>query len=93
MGILSTNYLRFNKNDVEMMKNMMKQFHEYHKGTGMPDFSKNYVAYLPVFAIALLASQESVDKLSRKLLWLTWAIAILTVMLTAMTLFMVIRVI
>ena len=93
MGILSKNYLRFNKDDVEMMKNMMKQFHEYHEGTGLPDFSKNYVAYLPVFAIALLASQKSVDKLARTLVWLTVVITTLTVMLTAMTLVMVIRVI
>jgi len=85
MALLGTNYLRFGEDDVQMMKNMMKRFHEFHKGSGMPDFSQNYVAYLPVFAIALLASQESVDKLSRKLLGLTWVIAGLTAVLTILT--------
>ena len=85
MALLGTNYSRFDEGDVQMMKNMMKRFHELHKGSGMPDFSQNYVAYLPIFAIALLASQEAVDKLSRKLRGLTWIIAGLTVLLAILT--------
>ena len=48
------------------MQKMLEKFHEMHKGTGMPDYATNYVGYLPVFAIVLLASQESLDKLTKK---------------------------
>ena len=51
MGLISKRYLGFDKEDVQQMKNMMKRFYEFHKGTGMPDYSNAYVGYLPVFAI------------------------------------------
>ena len=91
MVLLNKDYLRFTEDDVQLMQNMMKKFHEFHKNVGMPDFSSSYVGYLPVFAIALLASQESVDKLTKKLVRLTWAIIILTVFIAALTLAMVIN--
>jgi hypothetical protein len=68
------------------MIDMMKKFHDLHQGTGMPDYSNIYVAYLPVFAIALLASQESVEKLTKKLVRLTYVIAFFTVVLAFLTL-------
>ncbi len=86
MSLLSKNYLRFDIEDVELMKAMMKQFYEFHRGASMPDYSTSYVGYLPVFAIALLASQESVDKLTRELVWLTRVIAFFTVVLVTLTL-------
>jgi len=86
MPLLSKNYLRFDKEDVKLMQTMMKQFNDLHQGTGMPDYSDMYVGYLPVFAIALMASQESVDKLTKELVWLTRAIAFFTVVLTVLTL-------
>ncbi len=86
MPLLSKNYLRFDKEDVELMKTMMKQFDDFHQGAGMPDYSNNYVGYLPIFAIALLSSQESVDKLTKELVWLTRVIAVFTVVLTVLTL-------
>ena len=92
MALLNMDYLRFNKKDVQLMQKMLKQFHEFHEGVGMPDFSNSYIAYLPVFAIALLASQEGVDKLTRRLVKLTWVIIALTIALTALTLIMAIRV-
>lgn len=90
MGLIGKRCLEFNEDDVQLMKEMMRKFHELHKGAGMPDYSGIYVGYLPVFTIALLASQESVNRLSNKLLKLTWVIASLTVLLTALTLVMLI---
>ena len=87
----SKNYLRFDKDDVKLMQTMLKQFHEFHKGTGVPDYAINYAAYLPVFAIALLASQETVEKLTKKLVWLTWAIAFITIVIVALTLVLAFR--
>ncbi len=86
MPMLSKNYLRFDKEDVKLMQTLMKQFNDFHQGTGMPDSSDIYVGYLPVFAIALLTSQESVDKLTKELVWLTRVIAFFTIVLTALTL-------
>ncbi len=68
------------------MQTMMKQFDDLHAGTGMPDYSNVYVGYLPVFAIALLSSQESVDRLTKELVWLTRVIVLFTIVLTALTL-------
>jgi len=86
MPLLSKKYLKFDKDDVELMHSMLKQFHDMHRGTGMPDYAGEYAAYLPVFAIALLASQESVETLTKKLVWLTRTIALFTVVLIALTL-------
>ena len=91
MGLIGKRYLGFDEEDVQLMKDMMKRFHEFHKGTGTPDYSGTYAGYLPVFAIALLAAQESVDRLSNKLLKLTWVIAGLTGVLTALAVVMLIR--
>lgn len=60
---------------------MLKKFSELHRGAGVPPYSANYAAYLPVFAIALLVSQQETAKLSKRLEWLTWALVLLTVVL------------
>ncbi len=86
MPLLNKNYLRFDKEDVKLMQTMMKQFNDLHQGTGMPDYSDSYVGYLPVLTIALLASQESIDKLTKELVWLTRVIAFFTVVLITLTL-------
>jgi hypothetical protein len=86
MGLIGKRYLRFDEEDVQLMKDMLARFHEFHKGTGMPDYTAAYSAYLPVFAVALLTSQESVNRLSKKLLILTWVIAGFTAVLVVLTL-------
>jgi len=91
MPLLSKDYLRFDKEDAKLMQDMMKQFYDLHQDAEMPDFSVNYVGYLPVFAIALLASQQSVDKQTRVLIWLTVAIAFFTIVLAALTLALLFR--
>jgi hypothetical protein len=77
MSLLSKKYLSFDKDDVKLMQTMMKQFHDMHSSTGMPDYSSMYAGYLPIFAIALLASQESVEKLTKILIFLTVVLALL----------------
>ena len=86
MPILSKKYLGFDQADVQLMRDMLTQFNDFHQSIGAPEFSYNYVAYLPVFAIALLSSQESIDKLTRILVWLTVVIAVFTIILTVLTL-------
>jgi len=85
MPLLSKDYLDFDKEDVQLMQDMMKKFHEMHRGTGMPDYSNVYTAYLPVFAIALLAAQNTVDRLTKELVWLTRGLVLLTVVLAVLT--------
>jgi len=85
MSILNNKYAKFDSEDVRLMQKMMREFSEMHKGTGMPDYSNAYVGYLPVFAIALLASQDSVERLTKKLVVLTWAIAALTLTMASLT--------
>ena len=105
MPLLSKKYLDFDEEDVKLMQTMMKQFYQFHKGTETPDFANNYVGYLPIFAVALLASQEavenlsekllasqySVEKLSKKLLALTVVIAVFTIVLAVLTLILLFK--
>ena len=91
MSILNQNILRFTEEDVKLMKEMMKKFYEFHHGAEMPDWSTNYSGYLPVFAIALLAAQESMDKLTNKLIRLTWVISFLTLLLVILTAVLLIK--
>lgn len=91
MPLLKNDYLRFDETDVKLMQDMLKRFSDFHKGTGLPDASSSYGAYLPVFAISLLASQESVDRLSRIVVALTVVIALFTVVLAVLT-FILVRV-
>jgi len=81
MPILNKRYLCFDNEDVKLMQEMMKKFHELHQGTGMPDYSNIYSGYLPVFAIALLVSQEAISRLTNKLVWFTIVLAVLTAVL------------
>lgn len=90
MKILETRLLDFDRDDVKMMQAMLKQFNDLHQGTGMPDFSENYGGYLPVLTLALLSSQKSIDKLTQKMLLLTLLIAFFTIVLSALTVFLII---
>jgi amino acid transporter len=91
MSILGKHYLKFDQEDVRLMQDMMKKFHELHQSTGMPDFSINYAGYLPVFTIALLSSQESVERLTKRLVFLTWMLATLTIIVTVLTVALLFR--
>ena len=91
MPLISKRYLNFDESDVHLMKEMLDKFHELHKGAAVPDYSNNYVSYLPVFSIALLASQEVMERLTRKLIWLTVVIAVLTLVLAALTIVLVVK--
>jgi hypothetical protein len=91
MPILSKKYLRFDEGDVELMKAMMKKFNEFHSALGAPDFSFDYSPYLPVFVIALLSSEESLDKLTKELVWLTRVIALFSIALAVLTLVLLVK--
>ncbi len=54
MSLLKREYLNFDKDDVKLLQNMMKKFYETHQGAGMPDYSPNFIGYLPVATITLL---------------------------------------
>lgn len=83
MSVLSEEVLDFDQNDVRTMIEMLKKFDRFHKGTGFPDYSEGYVAYLPVFAVALLQSQNKIEKLSSRIERLTWALVLLTLAMLA----------
>ena len=91
MSILNKKYSAFDLEDVRLMQKMMADFSEMHKGTDMPDYSNAYAGYLPVFAIALLASQDSVERLTKRLVVLTWVIAALTLIMAALTVLLSIK--
>lgn len=90
MSLLNKDY-PFDKNDVKLLQAMMARFHEMHQGTGMPDYSNMYVGYLPVFAISLLASQEAVEKLTKKLIRLTWVLVFLTFVIAGLTIALILK--
>jgi len=90
MSSLNQECLGFDESDVRLMQEMLAKFYEFHRGTATPDWSSNYVAYLPVFAIALLKSQQVTEKLSRRLEWLTWVLVVLTALIAILTLAMVV---
>ena len=48
------------------------------KGSGLPDYSANYVAYFPVLTLALLKAQKGITRLTWTLIGLTIILAILT---------------
>lgn len=81
MSMLDQKSFDFDENDVQLMKHMLRKFNELHEGAGVPDYSTHYTAYLPVFAIALLISQQETARLSKRLERLTWALVFLTVAL------------
>jgi hypothetical protein len=85
VSLVNKKYLNFDSEDVQLMKDMMKKFHEMHRGTGLPDSSINYTGYLPVFALSLLAAQNTIDKLTKRLVWLTGELFFLTFVLTVLT--------
>ncbi len=87
---MNKSYLGFDEADVELMQKMLARFHEFHRNVGMPD-DVDYSSYLPVFAIALLASQESMDRLTRQLVWLTAVITALTVVIVILTVMLLAR--
>jgi hypothetical protein len=85
MSLLDKKYLSFDEGDVKLMQDMMKKFYEFHKNSEMPDYSSSYVGYLPVFTIALLSSQDSIDRLTKELVWLSRLMAFLTFVLVLLT--------
>ncbi len=81
MSALNKEMLAFDRDDVKTMQQMLKKFDEFHQGTGLPDYSTNHGAYLPVFAIALLISQKAIEKFGSRLDKLTWALVLLTALM------------
>lgn len=78
MTILTKKLTEFDKEDVKLLDEMLRKFHEYKKGSGLPDYSSSYIAYFPVLALALLKSQDRLEKLTLVLVGLTIILAILT---------------
>ncbi len=85
MSKLNRDHLEFDEDDVHLMKEMLKKFHDLHGGAETPDWSRNYVAYLPVFAISMLSAQQTIDQLTKQLVWLTRALVFLTLVLVLLT--------
>ena len=81
MSTLTQALSEFDDTDVEAMDNALRKFAEYKKqrSSGLPDYSPNFVAYTPVMSFGLLKSQAAVEKLTRRLIILTWVLAILAV--------------
>ena len=68
MGIINEKVVDVTKEDVKILDDMLKKFYQLK---GRPDFpaqSANYVAYLPVFALAFLGSQRRLERLTKVLL-------------------------
>jgi hypothetical protein len=91
MPLLNEKYLGFDEEDVILIKKMIAKFHELHRGSGMPEYSPHYVGYLPVFAIALLASQVAIDRLTKKLICLTRVMVLFTFVLAVLIFVLVIK--
>jgi hypothetical protein len=87
MAIISKRSSRFNKEDVRLMDDMLKRFYELKGKSGVPDYSPNYVAYIPVLALALLWSQNRVERLT----WVLIGLTVLLAFLTGISLFQVFR--
>ncbi len=68
---------KFDEKDVKRLDEMLSKFAAYKKGSGLPDYSPNYVAYFPVAALALLKSQRSITRLTKALVGLTVLLAII----------------
>lgn len=85
MPIFSKKLGKFDKDDVELLDGMLCKFATFKQemGTGLPDYSTNYIAYFPVLALALLQSQRAVQRLTWVLVGLTAVLAILTGVLIA----------
>jgi len=77
MAILGRKVVEFDKADVKLLDEMLKRFYELKGSSGVPDYSPNYVAYLPVLALALLWSNKRLEKLTYTLIGLTVVLAIL----------------
>ncbi len=85
MPILSKELSRFDKEDIELLDEMLSKFHALKQEIGgdLLDYSPSYVAYFPVLALALLKSQKAVQTLTWVLVGLTAVLAILTAFIIA----------
>lgn len=81
MSILTKALSEFDENDVEALDNALRKFADYKKQrpSGLPDYSPGFVAYTPVMSFALLKSQAAVEKLTRRIIILTYVLATLAV--------------
>ena len=78
MSKLTKALSEFNKHDVKAMDEALRKFANYKTHSGVPDYTPNFVAYIPVLSFALLKSQAAVEKLTRVLIALTFVLAALT---------------
>jgi len=62
------------KEEIKALDEAMKQIAEYKKHSGMPDYSKNWVAYVLPLTLALLKSEKTLNRL-------TWILIVLTIAL------------
>ena len=66
---------------MEALDNALRKFAGYKKQrpSGLPDYSPGFVAYTPVMSFALLKSQAAVEKLTRRLIILTYVLTTVAV--------------
>jgi len=86
MPILSKKLTHFDKEDVELLDEMLNRFATLKGETKLGKtswWSPDNVAYFPVLALALLKSQKTVQTLTWALVGLTAVLAILTGVLIA----------
>ena len=82
MSKLTKSLATFDENDMRAMDEALKKFADYKKAskTGLPDFSPQFGAYIPILSFALFAllkSQAAMEKLTRWIVWLTVVLAVL----------------
>jgi hypothetical protein len=60
MSVLSKKLTQFDKEDVNLLDEMLSKFHALkgERGGDLPDFSPSYIAYFPVLTLALLKAQR-----------------------------------
>jgi len=77
--------LEFNPEDWEMIFNYLRNWNEWvrSKNIGRPDFTTSAI-YLVPFTIALIKSQENIEKL-------TWVLIILTAILVITALIQIVQ--
>lgn len=78
MSTLDKRHLEFDRDDVQLMSDTLEKFDKLHPKTGGPSWGDRYVTYLPVYALAMLKSQQSVERLTKVLIVLTAVLLLLT---------------
>lgn len=69
----------FDEHDVKALDEALRKFADFKRAvpSGLPDYSPGFVAYTPILSFALLKSQAAVERLTRRLTFVTRVLAVL----------------